>query len=84
MINKTFEDAHKLSALHRKALQKDDLCGCFYCLKTFPPAEIKDWIDEESTALCPYCGIDAVIGKTSGYPIDEDFLLKMNKYWFGG
>jgi hypothetical protein len=29
------------------------------------------------TALCPRCGIDAVIGSASGYPITQDFLQRM-------
>ena len=36
------------------------------------------------TALCPYCVIDAVIGEGAGYPLTEEFLKKMNAYWFWG
>ena len=75
-------DAHRFSANHKEALQKDSLCGCFYCLKIFHPSEIEDWIEDKSgTAQCPYCGIDSVIGESSGYPITESFLRKMKEYW---
>ena len=41
------------------------------------------WLyDEEDTAFCPYCGVDAVLGESSGYPITEEFLTAMNRTWF--
>jgi len=32
--------------------------------------------------LCPRCGIDAVIGSKSGYPITIDFFGMMKEHWF--
>lgn len=81
-------EAHNFSNNHMEELKKDNLCGCFYCLKIFLPSDIKEWIiadndcDRFGTAICPYCGIDSVIGESSGYPITKEFLTKMNKYWF--
>jgi len=37
----------------------------------------------EQTAICPYCGVDSVIGSASGFPITKDFLKRMNKRWLG-
>jgi len=86
--------AHKHSAKHRSEVLSSQKCGCFYCLSVFSPSEIKDWVDwpegtpveQElelgSTALCPKCGIDSVIGDQSGYPIDLAFLKSMQKHWF--
>ena len=80
---KDYIDAHLFSTSHRRALEKDELCGCFYCLRIFSPKEIKQWVnDTGGTAICPYCGIDSVIGKSSGYPITLEFLKKMQKHWF--
>lgn len=82
--------AHAFSGNHKPELERDRICGCFYCLKVFSPAEIGDWIisdnptDKRGTAICPYCGVDSVIGENSGYPITEDFLKAMNAYWFEG
>lgn len=67
--------AHMYSANHRKQIEASDLCGCFYCLKIFAPAEILEWVDNESTALCPRCGVDSVIGNRSGVPITSGFLI---------
>ncbi|MBE6669299.1 MAG: cytoplasmic protein [Ruminococcaceae bacterium] len=75
--------AHEFCTNNKEALQKDKICGCFYCLNIFSPTEIKEWIpDSRGTARCPYCGIDSVIGEYSGLPITVEFLSEMNEYWF--
>ncbi|ACL64855.1 conserved hypothetical cytosolic protein [Anaeromyxobacter dehalogenans 2CP-1] len=82
------EAAHRRCGNHRAELLASDVCGCFYCLETFPPAKIEEWIAEDAagvgkTALCPRCGIDSVIGSKSGLPTDREFLSRMHAYWFG-
>ena len=75
--------AHEYCTNNKESLQRDSVCGCFYCLKIFSPTEIAEWIpDTKGTALCPYCDIDSVIGESSGYPITKEFLEEMKKYWF--
>lgn len=74
--------AHKHCVRHRSELQDSELCGCFYCLSMFPPGRIKEWIDDDQTALCPDCSIDSVIGSASPYPITHDFLQRMHDHWF--
>jgi hypothetical protein len=67
------------SVRHRAAILASDLCGCYYCQQTFPPAAIEEWVDDGKTALCPKCGIDAVIG---GAPTAEG-LARLYRQWFG-
>jgi hypothetical protein len=79
--------AHKFCSNHKEKLTKDKRCGCIYCLAIFDPKEITEWLSEENgdsggTALCPFCGIDSIIGESSGYPITESFLKEMYDYWF--
>ncbi len=79
--------AHKHSIFHKKEILQSDYCGCFYCREIYSPAEIKEWTDTskpegEHTALCPHCGIDSVIGSSSGFPITKEFLEQMNSHWF--
>ncbi|MCG1022697.1 cytoplasmic protein [Sutcliffiella horikoshii] len=75
-------NAHKFSSLHKNELVEDKKCGCFFCLEIYSPTLITEWIDQDQTAICPHCGIDSVIGESSGYPITKEFLEKMNKVWF--
>jgi len=74
--------AHKQSIYHREQIESSTLCGCFSCLKIYPPSEIKTWVDKETTALCAYCEIDSVIGDASNHSITLDFLTAMQKHWF--
>ena len=77
--------AHKHSINHRDEIEASDTCGCFYYLQVYPPSELVEWIDDPDppgvTALCPWCGIDSVIGSASGYPITKEFLKRMRRYW---
>ncbi len=90
ILNNPTYFAHYYSANHKPELEKDSVCGCFYCRKIFTPSEIKEWvmadnpIDRRGTAICPYCGVDAVLGESSGFPITRDFLSEMRKRWFFG
>lgn len=80
--------AHSFSSNHKPQLEKDKLCGCFCCLAIFDPVEIEEWdiednpYDKLGTAICPYCGVDSIIGESSGFPITEKFLKKMRDRWF--
>ena len=73
---------HDHSSNHYDEIMTSEICGCFYCQKTYKPSEIKEWIDVGTCAICPKCGIDSVIGSASGFPITQDFLGKMCDHWF--
>lgn len=81
-------EAHAHSSNHRGEILGSQKCGCFYCGQIFPPDKIAEWTDptdedsDGTTAMCPFCGIDSVIGDRSGFPITDAFLLDLNKYWF--
>ncbi|TMQ13000.1 MAG: cytoplasmic protein [Deltaproteobacteria bacterium] len=74
--------AQEHASRHRVELEASIRCGCFFCFRTFPPMSIKAWIDAKQTALCPGCGVDAVIGSASSYRIDEAFLRRMHGQFF--
>ena len=85
-----FKQIHSECGWHEEAIQKSNVCGCFYCLSTFPPSEIEEWVDEPEdcprgpgrTAICPKCGIDAVLPESEHYKLTEELLEAMNKVWF--
>ena len=75
--------AHDFSINHKPELINDSVCGCFYCMKIYSPKEVIEWVkDTRGTAICPYCGIDSVVGESSGYSITVEFLQCMHDYWF--
>lgn len=86
-IPQQYVDASAHTINHRAEIERSTLCGCYYCCSAFVPSDIHEWVTDaggDEFAMCPRCGIDAVIGDVSGYPISKDFLLQMNLYWFDG
>jgi hypothetical protein len=87
MVKYDLNAAHKAARFNRDILETNSKCGCFYCLKVFSPSEIVEWCpeldeDEEVTAICPYCGIDAILPESAGYPLTDEFLGAMQERWF--
>ena len=74
--------AHKHCGDHRDELFRSKVCACFFCLERFAPDAISEWIGADQTAVCPRCGVDAVIGDASGYSLDEVFIKRMHRHWF--
>jgi hypothetical protein len=70
---------------NKHELANDTVCGCFGCVIVFKPQEIIEWLPnfvDGETAVCPYCGVDSVIGESSGFPITNIFLQRMHNHWF--
>jgi hypothetical protein len=82
MIDIDLKYAHELCSNNRQKLMNAKVCGCFFCLRIFDPKEITWSEDADDTAMCPYCGIDSVIGESTNLPITKPFLKKMHEFWF--
>ena len=82
VFDQQLEDAHRLGSKNEESIRLSHLAGCFYCLEIFPANAVKDFLEEERTALCPRCGIDSVMGDASDVPINAEFLKRMHEYWF--
>ena len=75
---------HSHTIRNRKEIDQSEYCHCISCCKSYPSPIIMNFIKDgdSETALCPYCGIDAVIGDASGLEINQEILTKLNKRWF--
>ena len=77
---------NRLTVYGRPVLEGSHLrCGCFHCGSTFTGSDVVDWIPEEDgedTALCPYCGCDAVIYETDAFPVSTALLSRLYIHWF--
>lgn len=73
---------HGASFRNRAVIERSHRCGCFCCCSMFEAASVDEWVDNGETALCPRCGVDAVIGDASGFGLSEDLLKKMNGRFF--
>jgi hypothetical protein len=77
------EDAHKNTFDNGYLLFAKQNCVCIYCGSKFASSEIIDFtISDKGTALCPFCGIDSVIGEVSGYLLTDKFIEVMYEYFF--
>lgn len=86
------QSLHRFASCNRQLLEAASRAGCFHCGAIFPPSEIKDWVDgrhvetgsldDGVTALCPRCGIDAVIPETRSIAITPELLAEMTEFWF--
>jgi hypothetical protein len=65
----------------RSEIQASPRCGCYFCVHTFPTTEIRAWVDSDQPALCPACGIDAVIGDASKHRLHGKFLRQMHTHF---
>jgi hypothetical protein len=77
-----YEPAHNHATHNISEISLSQKCGCFFCRATFDPRAITEFADQGQTALCPNCGIDAVIGDKAGYELSDKFLVAMFKRWF--
>jgi hypothetical protein len=85
--------AHRHASNHRAEIEASKICGCFNCMQLFPPDEIVAWTGweagtlenletaEGTTAICPRCGSESVIGDKSGLPVNPQFLNQMHEAW---
>jgi len=72
----------KRSFKAREALEKAEQCGCYYCTRIYTPGFIKEWEDNDKTAICPICGIDSVV--PYDVSLDESldkFKQKLEKWY---
>ena len=86
------ESVHKFCSRNSELLARSEHAGCFYCQALFDPGEIKDWVggrqvdigDAEKgvTALCPHCGIDAVLPSAAPITLSASLLAEMRQHFF--
>lgn len=70
------------SSMHRKRLLASDVAVCYYCFAEFSPDTISEWLDDEDqTAICPYCSVDAVVGFNG--PVDAAWVAAAHRRGFG-
>ena len=70
---------NEMDILHSKQ------CSCLFCRQTYDARKINDWANDKNgvTALCPECGMDAVVGDASGFVLDHETLKALNLAYFG-
>lgn len=83
------KEIHHHCAGNRLMVQGATICGCFYCKAMFPAADIALWCDDPeggltgNTAICPRCGVDAVLpDNIPGVELGPGLLAAMRQHFF--
>ncbi|MCH3942726.1 MAG: hypothetical protein LKE37_03335 [Atopobiaceae bacterium] len=76
------ERAHHACSRNREAVGRSERCACFACGEAFPATAVTRWAAmPRDAAICPRCGVDAVIPEAAGFPLTGEFLHAMASYW---
>lgn len=73
---------HTYSSHNKSQIAAANTCYCFYCKRRISKDDIKDYTDDGQTAICPACGVDAIIPDSIEEPLDDAVISEMNEYWF--
>jgi hypothetical protein len=77
------ERLHNLSRDNKTTMKNVDEGACFYCGQTCKYEDVKEWLGKKSsTAMCPHCGIDAVMPVYAPYVKSEKVIGMMMVRWF--
>lgn len=71
------EEIYKYNSQHAEMIYREDCewIFCHMCGAQSDKGDIKEWCDNNFTAICPRCGIDAVLPSNCPLPMhDEGFL----------
>jgi hypothetical protein len=76
--------ALKHSVNNEDEVKASDQAGCFHCLEIFDATDIEDWVEDEkgTSAVCPHCDVESVIGDAAGVPLTEEFLDQLRQLQF--
>jgi len=74
---------HRHTTHNREEIEHSQICYCICCRTFFKPEEIEDYTDRGTTAICPYCDCDAVIGEACGQKLTDVLLDNLHKKYFG-
>lgn len=74
---------------NKKLLKRYKACTCLYCGHTFSYINIKNWVIDKfnDTAICPFCGIDAVVpsevhNNVDNYKLTKELQQKIKELYF--
>lgn len=76
------KDLHLRTYLNASDFQSGKECCCIYCQRFFPTDKVVEFVDDDDTALCPYCGIDSVIALGADVEVSKELLAELNKRYF--
>lgn len=79
MALKAHTHNNEIEVLHSKS------CSCLFCRQSFDARDVHDWTSDDNglSAICPECGMDAVVPDNGGAPLDKATLKEANLAFYG-
>lgn len=77
-----YKKLHTYSYNNKQLIQKSNECYCFHCESKINAKEIVSFIDNDKTALCPLCNVDAIIPDCIEEEITKELIDEMKRFWF--
>lgn len=84
-IDSPLEELHERAHDNEIEILGSKTCSCFFCRQTYDARKVNDWVNGQNgmTAICPECGMDAVIGDKGGEPLSKETLKALNLAYYG-
>lgn len=84
--DKQFPDIYKHTKNNELDILQSKTCSCLFCQQNYSARKVSEWNTDKNnqmSAVCPECGMDAVVGDASGYVLDDDDIETLHKTYFG-
>lgn len=72
---------HEYCNDNKDAISKSVMCGCCFCCEIYNSQQVCEYVDNNTCALCPKCGIDSVLPDIN-CQVTIPLLVIMHKFWF--
>lgn len=74
---------HKFCTDNKSLILSQEQAACFHCKQFIKSEDISEYWDQGKTAVCPKCGVDALIPKIiDSIQISKSTLESMCKFYF--
>ena len=74
----------RLVTQNKMLLNQSNYAACYSCKRIFKSKDVTTFLNEGvGTAVCPYCGIDSVLGDKTGLGLSVENIQQLHDYWFG-
>ncbi len=86
LSEKEMESYYSRTHGNDREILNSDTCSCLFCRQTYSARDVSDWVNDDDgslSAICPICGMEAVVGDKKKGRISHEDLKELNLRYFG-
>ncbi|MDE5882080.1 MAG: hypothetical protein K2H60_10150 [Muribaculaceae bacterium] len=76
------KDAYLHTIHNREEINASNMVYCASCRTFAHPSEVTEFVDEGKTGICPYCGINALVGNACELKLSDNVLNELHHMYF--